>query len=592
MSNFKALSIWTQFLIIALSGILIASSSITAMYVSLTGIITQTKEDYTLNVITTLQENLSVNTNVINEILTNLCYNPTISEYINATDPIKRVELNRKINLTVSNMMNLKDGLLDFVFIGDNGSVYGYNENLEWVEKLKSNFPSMSKPYYSQLIEEPLNNSRFMIVGSEIFSIEPSDDYRRKLGEAALLIDVYALGLEVESIQIPDQMEIYVLDRDNHILFNNANRRIGEEFALPANMQYGTPIERTINGKPFLVQVESIKGIKGSIVSIVPKRSLLAESIEIGKSILLIFILAVLMLSIPFIMIIRNIVTPVNKMMKFISRMKNSNMEHFKNRINLEGNKEMTVLAQRFNGLLDQIDVLTEHLVDTSTRLYRSDLEKKKSELAYLRSQINPHFLYNTLESISGMALVSNVVPIQEMTSGLAEMFRYSIKGADSVTLREELEIVKCYTKIQQIRFGYRFNVTFDVDEEALKRTIIRMTLQPIVENAVYHGLESIMEKGHLQIICRAAQDGLLVITVADNGQGMDEETLTRIRARLKRRHQIVQDDDEEQGIGLINIADRLFFTFGENCSIDIESSLNQGTKVIVRLPAGRDLDV
>lgn len=138
-------------------------------------------------------------------------------------------------------------------------------------------------------------------------------------------------------------------------------------------------------------------------------------------------------------------------------------------RINLQGYAEIIVMANEFNEMLDEVDELTHRLLESNTRLYEAELVKKQSELAYLQSQINPHFLYNTLESIKGIAADEGVDKIYNMTKALALVFRYSIKGTDMVPLREELTIIKSFIFIQKIRFGNRFEVKYRFPEAILE---------------------------------------------------------------------------------------------------------------------------
>ena len=187
-----------------------------------------------------------------------------------------------------------------------------------------------------------------------------------------------------------------------------------------------------------------------------PRSELLSGIEDIRKQAFLIFFIAVLLLTVPFLAVINNILQPLKKLMQLMNEIKLGKLKHLKKRIRLQGYAEIIVVANNFNQMLDEIDDLTHRLLDSRTRLYESELVKKQSELAYLQSQINPHFLYNTLESIKGIAAEEGADTIFNMTKALALVFRYSIKGTDMVPLREELKIIESYIYIQKIRFGNR----------------------------------------------------------------------------------------------------------------------------------------
>lgn len=250
-----------------------------------------------------------------------------------------------------------------------------------------------------------------------------------------------------------------------------------------------------------------------------------------------------------------------------------------KERIDLSGYAEISMVATKFNQMMDQIDELTEDLIESNSQLYESEISKQRAEMAFLNSQINPHFLYNTLECIQGIAANKGVHEIKDMTAALSQIFRYSIKGGEEVSVREEFGIVERYLLIQKIRFEDRFDVIYEVDEQLLDYKIKKMLLQPIVENAVFHGLELMMERGLLHIQLCILEEKKLLMKIVDNGMGIKEERLLHIRKEL--------DDVEkrEEAIGLINVHKRIVLAYGKGYGLQIESEENKGTVVTLLLP-------
>ena len=221
---------------------------------------------------------------------------------------------------------------------------------------------------------------------------------------------------------------------------------------------------------------------------------------------------------------------------------------------------------------------------------YASDILYKQAELNALQSQINPHFLYNTLDSIRGQALMEGAEDIADMTEALSTFFRYSISNRnDVVTLDEELENVRNYFMIQQFRFNNRFqlNVLPFPQELGERCHLPKMTLQPILENAILHGMEEKIGPGTITV--RVVEtDSRIVITISDDGAGMNEETLLHLQAKLRGDEPVSLKRSRGNGIALPNVSRRIKLLFGEDCGIYVMSTLGLGTDVEITLPQNR----
>ena len=245
-------------------------------------------------------------------------------------------------------------------------------------------------------------------------------------------------------------------------------------------------------------------------------------------------------------------------------------------------NEEEQNMLRRFYSLLDKSELIT--------------VSKKKSEYLALQNQINPHFLYNTLEGIRAEALIAGVDSIAEMTEALATYFRYTISQVNNlVTLEEELANVENYYYIQQFRFGSKLDLRIRYDcedeEEALMCQLPKLTLQPIVENSIYHGLEQKIEKGHLDIKITMT-DKHLIIMISDDGVGMEKGQVKAMNEKL-RALRLEEEDSEETGkrggIAVKNVNNRIKLLFGEEYGIYIYSQPDVGTDVEITLPIVRN---
>lgn len=241
---------------------------------------------------------------------------------------------------------------------------------------------------------------------------------------------------------------------------------------------------------------------------------------------------------------------------------------------------ESELASRRFNELLDRDNLI--------------NISKKQAEYLALQNQINPHFLYNTLEGIRSEALIAGLDSVAEMTEALATFFRYTISQMDHlVTLEDELENIENYYYIQQFRFGDKLalSIEFDHDEDLsqldmMQYRLPKLTLQPIVENSIYHGIERKIGKGHL-VIHVSVSDERLRIRISDDGMGMSEERLNRLNEKLR---SLRLDDDSGEtgrkgGIAVINVNNRIKLLFGEQYGIYVYSHEGTGTDVVISLP-------
>lgn len=227
-----------------------------------------------------------------------------------------------------------------------------------------------------------------------------------------------------------------------------------------------------------------------------------------------------------------------------------------------------------------------------ATRANSAIIHDKEAELAALQSQINPHFLYNTLDSIRGQAIIDHNYEIANMVKALAGFFRYSISRMGSlVTLRDELANVKNYMVIQQYRFNNRFSLQTHIDEDdesALDFLVPKLIIQPIIENSIYHGFKEKLEGGVISITVALTNKNLL-IKISDNGGGMDDETLAALNRRIREQMTFpVSGDGEERqfGIALSNINKRIQLLFGHNYGLGVFSTRDYGTDVELNLPS------
>lgn len=244
--------------------------------------------------------------------------------------------------------------------------------------------------------------------------------------------------------------------------------------------------------------------------------------------------------------------------------------------VNLNSNRqdEFGVLYQGINKMVTDI----QDYIERSAVL---KAQQKLAQFSALKSQINPHFLANALESIQMKAIINDQRDISEMVGVLGQLFRMSIQsGKETVTLEEELVHTRLYVKVQQMRFGDKIDYIERLAPHTEALHLLHFSIQPLIENAIIHGLENQMEKGIIEISTKLTDDDML-IEVKDNGVGIADDQLEAIKVRLASPF----NNLAEEHIGLKNVHDQIRFYFGDGYGIEIESKINVGTVVTIRIP-------
>ena len=277
-------------------------------------------------------------------------------------------------------------------------------------------------------------------------------------------------------------------------------------------------------------------------------------------------------------LIYSNISAPMSSLVAGMRQLRLGNLD---TRLAHRRQDELGYLTDAFNQTAEQ----QRHLIRD---IYEQQLRLTKTELKFLQSQINPHFLYNTLDSIYWSAKNYDADEISEMVLNLSRFFRLSLsKGRDTFTVEETFAHLGYYIRVQQLRFVGQFQVNFDAAPEAAGLQVLKLILQPLVENAILHGLEKRKGGGELTISARLEGDRLL-LTVADNGRGMEAERLTQLREALASAEDKPAAEGNERKdafFGLLNVRARIRLYYGESAELSIDSEEGQGTQATLNLP-------
>ncbi|QIZ07802.1 sensor histidine kinase [Priestia megaterium] len=357
--------------------------------------------------------------------------------------------------------------------------------------------------------------------------------------------------------------DILVLDGDK-ILFTSSNHRFSSSQVakiIQGRGKSGT-IKKVMNGTQYFFNYHTNKKTNWDVVSIIPYKNIVREVNQLRLITISLLVLALILSLIVALFITRRITKHLS-----LLRMVTEKME-----------KRETLVGIHFNNE-DEIGQIGNRIVhlynwnnDLTKRLYKSQIKEKEAELLALQSHINPHFLYNTLNTIFWMAEKLKAKQIAKIAINLSKIFKLTLNDGNHITfVKNEIEQVKSYLDIQNIRFDHKINYKFNIEPEIMEEKIIKLLLQPIVENSVYHGLEQ-QERGTIMIEGYKQHDGL-VFKISDTGEGFDMNEV----------------DINTKGYALKNINERLKLYYGKEYGLKIESEIGKGTTVYLKVGLNKD---
>lgn len=389
----------------------------------------------------------------------------------------------------------------------------------------------------------------------------------------------YILLVDYDFDSVSDFLSRVVIDDKGYVyIADNEGRVIYHPFPVRHASEEKTSVEELIHkgdgtfvteNERYTVGHRTISNLGWHIVGV----SYLEDSLDpalnslyLNTMIILIVMLAIV--AIASTIVSKYIAKPITNMVTFIEGTQTESLDE---KITEQGFYEVKRLSFAYNNLLGRV-------TDLMTQVKEEQAELRKAEMKILQAQINPHFLYNTLDSILWMSNRNDNQGAAAMTNALGRLLRISLsKGEHLISLEKELEHAKSYLEIQKIRYDEQFTYAFKVDEGLENCQTVKLIIQPFLENALYHGIERMVDEGHINIRVKDKKDHIL-IEIADDGAGMTEEKLAQINQPKGLKQ-------SGQGIGISNVNRRLKIYFGEQYGISAESELDEGTCVSIRFP-------
>ncbi|WP_051226832.1 sensor histidine kinase [Butyrivibrio sp. MC2013] len=525
-------------------------------------------------------------------IVNNLSFYTPMSQYLQNPDSISYVKLMGEMSDVISEFYQ-GDRYVHSVSIE---TEHGSFDNFTRIRE--HDFHFMESFMHDYFLENPGETiCRYPAMKSPIFKgseLVIPVVYRFRISQQDLYIVVSLQQSEIEkflkdtydsydSIFIADAKGENVLgyDEDKAAILAGFEELDEEMKALCREVEY--------NGENYLATLAVMSGSGWKICALKKADSLVGDLKQLRIFILILMLVSVAVSIVLIVIVVRGMTAPLGRLSELMNRASKS--ENFDKRFDYPYTDEIGALGQSFNYMTDKIDHLIgelganiEELREEKERVKLVELQKRKAELKALQAQINPHFLYNTLNAITWQATDSEVPEIAVLSNSLGKFYRVSLSGGrEVITIGEELEHVRNYLRIQGIRYKDKLQYEMDIEDGVESLYTIKLIIQPLVENAIYHGIKPKEGIGHIKIsVRRLVQAGkrLLQILVEDDGEGIKEDRLIVIRRGLTSGYA-----GQGDGYGIYNVNERLKLGYGDDYGLTIDSVSHKGTRAIILMP-------
>lgn len=489
----------------------------------------------------------------------------------------ERIEMWRYI----SSLIHLRNEIRGIHIMGNDGTIFSnldsntvmlkiFETNNEWLKQIKK--------ADGKWIVLPLHKANYYLDNDTVvFSVarlirEPSTD--KPLG--IIKIDLKQELIEEIISHTNTKSEIIIVDENMQFIYpNKEDRMISPSFLSQFRIDNVDNYSRiTIDEMEYMAVYNhsNYSGIK--VLMLTPRKEILSEVNHLRILIILVVLCGIGISFFLGFILSKPLVGSIHTLQQAMAEVEKGNLSK---RVESYTNDEIGQLGKGFNHMINEIDRLV-------SEVYRIGLREKEAEIRALQSQMNPHFLYNTLESINMLAITKENLDVSDMVTSLGKLLRYTIDhSAKIVTLEEELSFIHSYVNIQQVRMGDRIQYKEDIDSSMRNALIPKLMLQPLVENSIVHGLTG--KSGRILLKVQACNEELQIF-VSDNGRGVEEKKLRDLRGSVENTQ--VTHSGNQNGIALANVNERLAILYGKQYGIEIFSEFEKGFCVKMTMPIQR----
>lgn len=548
--------------------------------------ISQVSQDIGLKFVKQIQLNVDNNIEQIESLVFGLEIDQNIIEILKKTGTGHDLADSRVVESRLRQSEYLRSDVKGIYIIRRDGEVF-YNQSS----------PSLVRNYQIEQEEwfEELQNEGELILGKHVPSRYLSDrselisymkiirdwETREYLGTIIVDLELKIFEDIFKQLELDENQQVVILDSDGNIIYESSNQSFYD--VLNPKKEYLDKESFTVSTGSNQYNIYSVKSEKvGWYITCC------INLLEIVKSTRTTFTTTLMIIVVMVLLTVAILTLLMSKNFQIIERLREGMLKvrsgNYEVEVQANTKDEIGELCNTFNSMCKQLNYLVNTVKVLENKNKEIEIEKIREELNFLQAQINPHFIYNTLESISMMAELNDDEDARLMSSSLGRLLRISInRGQEEVAVREEIEHVKCYLAIQKIRYEERFEVIYHIQDKILECKIPKLILQPLVENAIYHGIEPLKSKG-LIIIKGYLRDNFMIFEIQDNGLGMDKKTVDNLNEKVLAQSK--EQLHETRSIGLINVNKRIkLFYRDERYGLTIKSEEGKGTKVCVLLP-------
>ena len=496
----------------------------------------------------------------LNHVATSMAYAPTTYDYF-TMDPVARVMVSEDLSEIFSNTVLLES---------DIAGIYLYDTSLNQIAAMGK---AADNPDFVQSLKKQmefgdifyLNQAGvpFYTVYFPVYDLN-NRQYGIQTGMCVMMMRTDNLSGLLEDSQATENTQVFLLDGNNQIIASRGNNGLEE---LDRSMMRSTD--------EFYVKVRSVRMDGWKVVSRIPESEMNSSMDDGKKFVTIAYVLAFALLILLVWFCYKRFVGPLHQVDLFIQKI----VDRPEERMEIGREDEIGTVVQSLNHMLDARQKMNQEIQESQRRMYEAEIAKKQLQVLAYRNQINPHFLYNTFECICSMALYYEVDDIAEITMALSKVFRFAVKGENIVSVEEEVSYIREYAKIIDYRFMGKIDVDIEMEDAVKEKRVIKLMLQPLVDNAVFHGLEQKLEDGEVNVSIHMHGEDHIMFVVEDNGCGIEPARLVWMRDNLDSR------PTGQKGIGVANIYQRLKLFYGDDVVFQIESRLGEGTRITIIIP-------
>lgn len=496
----------------------------------------------------------------LNHVATSMAYAPTTYDYF-TMDPVARVMVSEDLSEIFSNTVLLESDIAG-IYLYDTSlnqiAAMGKEaDNPDFVQSLKKQMEFGDIFYLNQA------GVPFYTVYFPVYDLN-NRQYGIQTGMCVMMMRTDNLSGLLEDSQATENTQVFLLDGNNQIIASRGNNGLEE---LDRSMMRSTD--------EFYVKVRSVRMDGWKVVSRIPESEMNSSMDDGKKFVTIAYVLAFALLILLVWFCYKRFVGPLHQVDLFIQKI----VDRPEERMEIGREDEIGTVVQSMNHMLDARQKMNQEIQESQRRMYEAEIAKKQLQVLAYRNQINPHFLYNTFECICSMALYYEVDDIAEITMALSKVFRFAVKGENIVSVEEEVSYIREYAKIIDYRFMGKIDVDIEMEDAVKEKRVIKLMLQPLVENAVFHGLEQKLEDGEVNVSIHMHGEDHIMFVVEDNGCGIEPARLVWMRDNLDSR------PTGQKGIGVANIYQRLKLFYGDDVVFQIESRLGEGTRITIIIP-------